>query len=402
MKILLIAPRLPHARVVSGHQIVHRRLAALTRSGHQVGLICFAGDDDDAYLDELRPRLVEIERVSAPRALLGRSAGAARWVHYYGGAWLFRRRFSRALLRRIGDVVERGRYDVALAEFAFMGQHLHRNPYLPAVRRVVSVHRSPMLETLKLMEVLGDPVRRAALRWAHRGLRRFETDLYRAMDRVLVLSAEERYRMLTLARDLKISVVPGGVDPDYFKISAEPREQALVTTGDYEDPANTDAVLWFVREVWPPLRKDFSDLLFYVVGPHPPEALLDLPRRDPRIVVSGWVPDVRPYLAKAKVFVCPQRVGSGVRGKLLEAMAMNLPVVTTTLGGEGIPIQTGETGFLADTPELMTQYVRLLLHDVALREAMGQNARRLVVERFSWDRSGDLLERALADLVPAA
>jgi glycosyltransferase involved in cell wall biosynthesis len=402
MKVLVITPRLPHSRAVSGHQIVYQRLLALNRLGHEVGLICFAADDDEAYLDEMRPLLVEIERVVAPPVWFSVAGPATRWLHYYTGARLFRRRFFPELQKRIGDVAERGRYDVVAAEFAYMGQHLHRNPYLSAVRRVVSVHRSPMLETLKMAGLVKDPVRRALLWWAHGSLRRFETELYRAADRVLVLSAEERYRMLTLARDLRVSVVPGGVDPDFFRASAESREEAVVTTGDYEDPANTDAVLWFAKTVWPRLRRDQDKLLFYVVGPHPPDALLGLPRRDPRIVVSGWVPDVRPYLAKAKVFVCPQRVGSGVRGKLLEAMAMNLPVVTTTLGGEGLAIQPGETGFLADTPELMAEYIRLLLHDVALRDAMGRRARQLVVERFSWKRSGELLERVLRELVHAA
>lgn len=401
MKILLIAPRLPHARVVSGHQIVYQRLMTLVRAGHDVGLICYESQDDAAYVADMRAQLCDLERVPQSFSSMSAAGFAPRWA-YYTGAHLFRRRFSRTMQRCIGDVAERGRYEVVLAEFAYIGQHLYRNPYLPAVRSIISVHRSPMLEVLKMRDMARNPVRRALLRWAFRNLRRFETALYRSVDRVLVLSAEERYRLLTRARDLRVHVVPGGVDAEFFKPSRETRENAVVTTGDYEDPANTDAVLWFVRNVWRNLRRHHPDLLFYVIGPNPPESLLALTRKDPRIIVSGWVADVRPYLAKAKIFVCPQRIGSGVRGKLLEAMAMDLPLVTTSLGAEGIPIHSGETGFIADTPELFAQYINLLLEDVALRDSMGQRARQLAAERFSWKRSGELLERVLRELTESA
>ena len=127
--------------------------------------------------------------------------------------------------------------------------------------------------------------------------------------------------------------------------------------------------------------------------------MLDLARRDPRIVVTGWVEDIRPYLAKARVFVCPNRLGSGMRGKILQAMAAGVPVAATTVGAEGIPIQIGNTGFLADTPDILVQQVSLLLEDEKLRETIARNARAMVEERFSWDRGIDLLESVLHEVV---
>lgn len=398
MKVLVMAPRLPHSRAVSGHQIVFRRIKALVERGDQVGLICFASEDDASCAPSLRPMLSDMEILPLPH---NRPAPESRagWLAYVG-ALRFWRAFSPLLQRRVGDLVEEGRYDVVLAEFLHMGLHLRRNPYLPAVRRIISVHRSPALETLKLAALTTNPVRRRFLRWSARNVRRFETELYRTADRVIVLSSEERYHLLAMAQDLRISVAPGGVDPDYFCPQPCSRESALLTTGYFDDPANADAVLWFIHTTWPLMRCRYPDLLFYVIGPHPPQRLAAWARRDPRILISGWVPDVRPYLARAKVFVCPQRVGSGMRGKLLEAMAMEVPVVTTTLGGEGIPIQQGETGFIADTPQMLAQCIGLLLDDVVLRERVGQNARRLVVERFSWQHAGGLLSAALSELMP--
>ena len=127
--------------------------------------------------------------------------------------------------------------------------------------------------------------------------------------------------------------------------------------------------------------------------------MLDLTCKDPHIIVTGEVDDIRPYLARAQIFVCPNRLGSGMRGKILQAMASGVPVISTTLGAEGISIQQGENGFFADKPQIMAQYIDLLLSDPLLQTNVAKRAREMVVERFSWDRGIDLLETVLHELV---
>ncbi|MBU1910440.1 MAG: glycosyltransferase family 4 protein, partial [Verrucomicrobia bacterium] len=228
----------------------------------------------------------------------------------------------------------------------------------------------------------------------------YEFGMYRCADHLLALTPEVRMGMLQRAPSLRISVIPSGVDTVYFRPgSPHPKEQALVFTGDFTDEANADAALWFIRDVWPRLAAGRSDLVFYLVGPRPPPALVQAGERDPRIVVTGEVDDIRPYLAKAMVFVCPNRMGSGMRGKILQAMAAGVPVVSTTLGAEGIPIQMGDDGFLADTAEIMAQYAGLLLEDESLRASVSAQARAMVSERFSWERGVDQLEHVLQETV---
>ena len=233
-----------------------------------------------------------------------------------------------------------------------------------------------------------------------KGLERYEFAMYRCADRILVLTPEERYGLLGHAPDLRINVIPSGVDTDYYQ-PTDPgsREQALVFTGNYNDEPNCDAVMWFCHTVWPRLKSRYPDLTFYVVGPRPTSGMLDLARKDPRIIVTGEVDDIRPYLARARVFVCPNRLGSGMRGKILQAMAAGIPVVSTSLGAEGISIQMGDSGFLADKPRIMAQYIDLLLSDPALHASIMRHARVMVVDRFSWDRGIDLLENALHEVV---
>jgi glycosyltransferase involved in cell wall biosynthesis len=121
--------------------------------------------------------------------------------------------------------------------------------------------------------------------------------------------------------------------------------------------------------------------------------------RDDRIIITGGVQDLRPFLAKSKVYICPVLSGSGVRGKILEAMAMNLPVVTTSIAAEGIPVEQGNNAFIADAPEVMAGVIQLILDDPEKAADIGARGRRTVEEHFNWENSIDRLEKVLQDVV---
>ncbi len=359
MKILIISTRLPHARVFSGHFIVYQRVKRLAERGHRVGLVVFAKPEEEEHVGELKPWVHELEIVRPPRA----PSPARRLAEYFFSPIppRFARLYSPEMLRRVGDMVERTRYDVALAEFGSAAQHLLRNPYLPAVRKVVSVHQCQTVAGRRALDLMGFSPR-ALREWiALKGLQRYEFDIYRCADRVLVLTPEERYGVLSHAPDLRITMIPSGVDTSFFRPGpASGREPALLFTGNFDDEPNRDAVRWFVHDIWPRLKPKRPDLRFYVVGVRPPPDIQDLPRRDPGIVVTGEVEDIRPYLDRSRVFVCPDRMGSGMRGKILQAMASGVPVVCTTGAAEGISIQMGDNGFMADKPRIMAEYIDLL------------------------------------------
>ena len=362
-----------------------------------MGLVVFEQEDDAAHVPEIRDVLHELEIVPQPRRSIGDRLGNFLFSRVPSR---FARYRSDDMRRRVGDMVERTGYDVVVAEFGLMGQYLHWNPYLPAVRKVISVHQCHTLAARKALETLSwSPI--AFREWfALQRLQRFELNTYRSADRIVVLTSEARYSILSYAPDLRVSMIPSGVDTDYYR-PGDPakREQALLFTGYYADEPNRDAVLWFAHSVWPRLKARFPDLVFYVVGPQPTAAIRDLASRSSGIVVTGEVDDIRPYLQKASVFVCPNRIGSGMRGKILQAMASGVPVVATSLGAEGIPIQMGDTGFLADKPEILAQSIELLLTDESLHDGIAQRARAMVVERFSWTQGVRQFEGILEEIV---
>ena len=399
MKILFLSRRIPHRAVTGGHVIVYQRIRRLAARGHQIGLATFGDDAERPLADELRPLLTDLEILPPPHHYgvvhrLARMLGAGIPSYFHGLR-------SPAFMRLVGDLVQRSRYDVVLSEFSAMGQYLYGNPYLPAVRKVISCHYSVAAsyrQVADLMRYRPRGILSAISLW--RGLGTYELDMYRSVDRVLVLTAQERLGLLRQGSGLRLSVIPAGVDTEYFAPQPEtPRDPIVLFSGHYEVEANRDAVHWFAHRIWPLVRDHHPGVRFHVVGPGVTPELRDLARRDPSIVVTGEVDDLRPYLHRAQVFVCPVRIGSGLRVKVLEAMAAGVPVVTTSLGAEGIPIQPGDTCLIADLPPMMASYISLLLSDEELRTSMARQARQLVAERFAWDRCIDQLEHVLADVM---
>lgn len=392
MRILFLTPRLPHSHSLSGNQVVYQRMRHLIAKGHEVGLCSFISPGEQKYAGMLCPGLIEATQVPLPRwRSVAGPGNPGKEFRFFRDA---------AMRKQVGDSVRERKYAVVIAEFTAMGQYLVRNPHLPAVRRIVSCHESSTLHFRRLIKVLGLDL--SALKAFHDygRFRRVEFRIYRAADAVLALTPEDRYGLLNEKENLTAHVIPSGVDVQAFRPRPYvQKEHAIIFTGRYTGQQNRDAFRWFTQEVWPLLQVYQPDLRVVFVGRDPTADMYHYATRDPRIEIRPNVEDVRPYLARAKVFINPVRTGSGLRGKLLEAMAMGLPIVTTSIGSEGVPLYQAQNGFLADTPDIMARTLDLLLRDEALREMVGQNARILAETRFSWDYSTTLLEEVLADVV---
>jgi glycosyltransferase involved in cell wall biosynthesis len=184
-----------------------------------------------------------------------------------------------------------------------------------------------------------------------------------------------------------VSSVPTGVDTEFFRPSGREARQPheIVFTGSMDWMPNEDAIEWFVRDVLPSIRARVPDVSLTVVGRNPPAAVRALQASDTGIIVTGSVPDVRPYMERAAVFIVPIRIGGGTRLKIFEAMGMERPVVSTTIGAEGLPVRDGVDVLLADAPEAFAGAVVSLLLDPALANAIGQAAAAAVRQEYGWD-----------------
>jgi polysaccharide biosynthesis protein PslH len=197
---------------------------------------------------------------------------------------------------------------------------------------------------------------------------------------------------------LKVEVIQNGVEARFFERFDIPREPGmLVFTGMMSFFPNDDGIRWFVDEIFPIILRSVPHAKVLVVGKDPgPEVLA---RASERVTVTGFVDDVRPYMARGEVFLIPLRAGGGIRGKALEAMAAGLPIVTTAIGCEGIHLNDGLSALFADTPEDFAAAVVRLLTDAPLRESVIANATRTVKELYDWNAKGLALEQLYREVI---
>lgn len=222
-------------------------------------------------------------------------------------------------------------------------------------------------------------------------LSRYEAMVCRLADRVVAVSQADKSALQRLVPGLDVAIIPNGVDIEFY--NDQPKFGhwdldigicSLVFTGKMDFRPNVDAVVWFCQEVLPLVQREVPDVRFYVVGQSPHRCVLRL-ADDPAVTVTGHVDDVRPYIASACVYVIPLRIGGGTRLKVLEAMAMGKPIVSTSLGCEGFEgLVPGRELLVGDTPAEFAQRVIELLDDAHRRERLGRAARRFVEERYDW------------------
>jgi sugar transferase (PEP-CTERM/EpsH1 system associated) len=232
-------------------------------------------------------------------------------------------------------------------------------------------------------------------------LHRFERKFLRLGDAHTVCSERERQVLLALEPTARVEVIENGVDVEYFsqteRLPAGPR-RSLVYVGLMEYHANVDAVTYFAREIWPRVRERRPELGFVIVGARPTPEVVALANQ-PGITVTGTVEDLRPYYRGALAAVVPLRVGGGTRLKILESMAAGTPVISTTLGAEGLRVTQGEDLVLADAPAAMAEAVAGLHEDSPQWSRLSENGKRLALSRYDWSVIGEKLMRVYAEIL---
>lgn len=220
--------------------------------------------------------------------------------------------------------------------------------------------------------------------------RRYESFMFTPYARTVVVSDRDRDELLSLNPALPVEVIPNGVDTRGFRPRPTARIPALLFVGNYDYPPNVDAARYLAQDIFPVVRERLPQARLWLVGNAPPPELRALASESIR--VTGRVPDVRPYLARAGAFVSPLRLGAGIKNKVLEALAMGCPVIATPLSLDGIAARDGHEVLVAEGPALAEAALRLL-QDVGLSRQLSLNGRRLIESRYSWDH---VAERYLA------
>ena len=307
--------------------------------------------------------------------------------------WKWRVTEVRDLVNRLAD---EHTVDLCIADFLFAAANVPIGGPVPVV---LFEHNVEYLIWQRLSALESSPARRALFELEWRKMRRRERAICLQTDLTIAVSSEDRDRLTALAPGARITAIPTGVDTNYFRPSTRPEIPGrLVFTGSMDWQPNEDAVTYFADAIFPRILREIPMASFAIVGRRPNARVQAIAARA-GILVTGTVEDVRPHIAEAAVYVVPLRAGGGTRLKIFEALAMQKPVVSTSVGAEGLALTPGQHFIAANDPETFAREVVSLIKEPIRRHALGRAGRELVETHYSWPHIAHAFERACEQAV---
>ena len=383
MRILFLSLRCPFPPN-RGDRIRNYNFIKYLAKDHAVTVVSFAESqqefDNIAELTSFceRAELIPFSRLQARRnCVFNFFSKAPLQIHYWR---------STKMQRTIDNLLQQMDFDLVHAHLFRMGQYVADCKGIP---KMLDLCDSMALNLSRRIEIDHGAVL-PLLKIEQKRTRDYEVGIARIFDHSTVVAKPDYDYLLEQNAELSLSIIPVGVDPDYFQpCSTEDEGLNLLFTGTMNYFPNYDAAIYFHNEIWPLIIAKHPDVTFSIVGNDPTDQVKRLASNN--VTVTGYVPDTRVYFNQATVFVSPMRSGSGLQVKHLEAMAMGIPIVTTTIGSLGIEAIENQDLLVADTPNNFANHVNMLLDDRELRRSIGNSGRKLIEEKYNWQILGKQL-----------
>jgi glycosyltransferase involved in cell wall biosynthesis len=398
MNVLLLTQVLPYPPD-SGPKVKAWNVLKYLVKRHEVTLVSFVRGDQSAYVAHLRQYCRAVHTVPMKRGVVRDGLAMVRSV-LVGQPWMMVRDDRGAMRHLIDRLAAEQRFDVAHADQLNMGQYAQR---VPSAFKILDAHNALWLLYRRLWETMPPGMRKWLLGRDWRLLKAYEGRLVREFDTVLaVIHNDETALREAAGEPVDITVIPITVDTtEVTPVSRHADADHILHIGTMYWPPNIDAVKWFVDEIYPLIRQRRPDVAFDVVGARPPVELLALNDAGLGINVTGYVEDPTPYQQCAAVMVVPLLAGGGMRVKILNAMAEGIPIVSTTLGYEGIEVTPGRDILVGDTPEAFAAEVVRVLDDPDLGRQLAANGRKLMQERYDYRNACRPLDDVYARAAPS-
>lgn len=378
MKILFVTPRLP-LPADTGAKIRTYNLLKNTAKDNQASLLSFYQQEDDKAVNDLKSLGIRLHLVKAKDKI--------KVSKILGHLPVSIEKYSSEIMEeKLKELLTNEKFNLIHFDHLHMGQY---KEYVNGLPCILDEHNVESVILERCASIEKGLIKKLLFRSQSKKMASFESNLISKFSKCLAVSEDDKKNLLKMSENkAEVEVIPNGVDTEYFNLSTIAdelkEEDSLVFTGSMDWLPNTDAVIYFAKEILPLIWNKNNQVKFYIVGKNPTKEVLSLGDMDNRIIITGTVDDVRPYIAKSKVFVVPIRVGGGTRLKILEAMAMSKAIVSTTIAAEGIKYTNGHNIIIQDYPLHIANSILALLEDEQKRNNLGQAGRDLACNCYDW------------------
>ncbi|MBN2469714.1 MAG: glycosyltransferase [Anaerolineae bacterium] len=398
MRILVITDSLPYP-LYSGDRLRVYNLLRRMAGEHEVSLAVLDETPEEsgpsiAHLQGFLKHVVTVPEIRRSKlaylpGLLGFALKGIPLELYF--------KYTEALVQRIADLVRQEQFDIIHFENSHMGLYVEHLPPEDRSKHVLVYENASFEQHARIAQ--NEPLSLRKLRsWLYSVmLRRWEPQHGLMFDRCVAVSEVDRALLLAENPRLQIDIVPNGVDTTLYQpLPLTATDPAVLFVGKMSYRPTTDAAVYLGEQLFPALQERIPGLELWLVGREPAPEVRRLER--PSIHVTGQVESVVPYYARSRVALVPLRSGGGTRLKILEALALGRPVVSTTVGAEGLDVTDGEHILIADHPDDFIEKTYRLMTDDALWARLVANGRTLVEQRYSWDSLAEQLLSIYSEL----
>lgn len=387
MKIFVLLSRFPYPLQKGDKLRAYNQLKHLSKN-HDI-ILC-ALNDSPIYpkaIKQLKPYCSAIEIIDIPKSAI-----------YFNLLWkLF---FSRTSLQVSYFYHKRAQKKIN----RLIDKHQPDHIYCQLIRVASYVKDIPIKKTLDYMDALARGMERRIerspiylkpfLKIETNRLKIFEHEIFDYFDNKTIISDQDR-KLIVHVRNDEITVIPNGVDFDKFYPMDVPRKFDLIFTGNMSYPPNVMAAEYLVREIMPLVWKHNPDIKVALVGANPSNRVKVL--GSSKVTVTGFVEDINEYYSSASVFIAPMQIGTGLQNKLLEAMAIQLPCITSTLANNALGATNEENILIADQPEEYSEKINRLLSDRELSQCIAKNGHDFVKSTYNWEATTRKLEEIIVN-----
>lgn len=403
MRVLFLTQIIPYPPDAGPKVKTWHVLRFLAESGHRITLVSFVRPEERPFVDRMREVCEQVHTIPIRRSRL---SDLRYWLrsHLTGRPFLIERDDLRAMRATVTGLLEKEQFDLVhadqltMTQFAPLGRNttgsLHGTDGESSPARVFDAHNAVWTIVERMRENAPLPLQ-PVLGLEARRIKAYEGRIVRTFEHTLAVTEPDR-RLLAEAAAFAhageaggadtIRVIPIAVDTRQLPPARRrPGSTNILTLGTLHYPPNADGILWFGTEVFPRILTQMPDVTLTIVGKNPPPSLRALATQHPDSVeVTGYVPDLDPYMDAAALMVVPVRAGGGMRVRILEAFARAMPVVTTRVGLEGIEARDGEDVLVEDDPAEFAKAVLRVLQDDSLQARLAHNGRRLAESKYDW------------------